>query len=97
MNSKKILLSIPEYMYKEIEQIQPYVTTTITGTIIMLLDHGLAYERKKALTKAKQKQKLGMDASKNPNQVTVDHDDYNTQQEITHTIEIAKTRWADGE
>lgn len=89
--SKKILLSIPEYMYKEIEMMQPYINTTITGSIITLIDHGLAYERKKAITKAKQKQQLGMNEA---NQVTADQEN-NIPKEMEKTIEIAKTRWID--
>lgn len=76
---KKILLAIPEYMYKEIEMMQPYINTTITSSIITLIDHGLAYERKKALTKAKQKQQLRMET---PNSVTADHENDNLKEKI---------------
>lgn len=70
---------------------QPYINTTITGSIITLIDHGLAYERKKAITKAKQKQQLGMDI---PNSVTADQEN-NIPKNLENTIEIAKTRWVD--
>lgn len=80
--SKKILLAIPEYMYKEIEMMQPHINTTITGSIITLIDHGLGYERKKLINKAKQKQQLGMDDTQSPKPVTADQENDNLKEKI---------------
>lgn len=74
-NNKKLLLAIPEHMYKLIEQLQPEVASTITGTIITMLEHGINYEFKKRIQNKKRKEQLGLTVSE---AATVDQEDYKT-------------------
>lgn len=88
---KKILLAIPEYLYKDIEILQPFVTTTITGTILQMIEHGVNYEYKKKaryIKEAREKEKQHQESTS-----TADQD----QENNTRLMEIVQVKWAKGE
>ena len=78
---------IPIYMYETIQELAPLISTTINGTIITMLDHGINYEMKKHRKEMKKTA-----TSKN---VTVDQDQQYNSKELERTLEIAKVKWVD--
>lgn len=82
MRSKHILLAVPEYLYNEIEMLQPYIASTMTGTIIQMLERGSNYYWKEV----HKKRKAGIIPAK-----TVDQN--NPGENIENISEVVKTRW----
>lgn len=89
---KKLLLAIPDYMIEEILELQPFVASTITGTIIQMLDHGINYELKK---KKKYLEKRKQQPQESAQEVTADQqNDKYTEEEKQAILEIASVKWA---
>lgn len=87
-DNKKKLISIPWRLWEDIDKISDEITTTRNGTIIELLERGLAFYQKK-LRKEKASR---IEARLSANQVD-QQKDYNENSERIQ--EIAKTRWVD--
>lgn len=88
MKTKKILLSIPEYMYKDIERMQPYITTTITGSVLSMIEKGLAWYEKKHKKKLSEPQQTKQSKADSPDQ----ENDTAKAEELQR---IASIRWVD--
>lgn len=82
MKTKKILLSIPEYLFKEIAMLQPYIASTYTGTIVQMLERGSNYYWKEV----SKKRKAGILPAK-----TVDQN--NPEESLNYSPEVVNARW----
>lgn len=78
---KNMHLHIPDYMWKQIQEMD-LPCNTVTSKILILMEKGINY-----YVKANKK------AAKRANQGS--HDQENDSTEIEKTIEIARTRWVD--
>lgn len=85
--TKFLHVRIPIYMYETLQELAPYISTTMNGTIITILDHGINYEMKK--------RRKEMKKTATPESATVNQDQQYNSKELERTLEIAKVKWVD--